>query len=113
MSLLRLHIVWFLLLISSSVMLFGQQKTGRYADQRKELIDVNIYPNPVEDYFHLSRIEGVKYVSINNIAGREVKRFLVRGNQDFSISDLRKGVYIVRIFDTQDEPIKVVRLSKS
>lgn len=113
MSLLRLHIVALIVLVSPFVAIFGQQRTAHSVDKKKPRIDVNIYPNPVEDYFHLSTVDDIKYISISNIAGKEVKRFLVRGKEDYSILDLRKGIYIVRIFDTRDEPVKVVRLSKS
>lgn len=75
--------------------------------------EISIYPNPVQDIFQLSHPDLVKSISINNIAGREVRRFDVRGNNTFSIDDLSKGIYIVRLFDSKNEPIKVVRLNKA
>ena len=113
MQFIKSYIVAISLLIFSSIVLFGQQQSTQFNEKKITQIDVNIYPNPVEDYFHLSTIENIKFISINNIAGKEVKKFVVRGSMEYSISDLRKGIYIVRIFDTHDEPVKVVRLSKS
>ena len=83
------------------------------SDPVSKSIDAKINPNPVQDVFQLSNSKGVKSISINNIAGREVRRFVVDGDHNYSIADLRKGVYIVRLFNYKDEPVKVVRLNKT
>lgn len=106
-----LNIVLFLAILLPLEVAYGQSTA--FTDPAKKEISIKIFPNPVQDVFQLSDAKGVKSISINNIAGREVRRFTVVGNQPYSISDLRKGVYIVRIFDFKDEPIKVVRLNKA
>jgi hypothetical protein len=91
----------------------GQFHAVNVSDVSSKNIDTKIYPNPVQDIFQLSNSEGVKSISINNIAGKEVRRFIVSSNHNYSIADLRKGVYIVRLFNYKDEPVKVVRLNKT
>lgn len=82
-------------------------------DSNPKTTKITIFPNPVQDIFQLSHPELVKSISINNIAGREVRRFEVRGKNTFVIDDLSKGIYIVRLFDSKNEPIKVMRLNKA
>ncbi len=87
------------------------QSTQVDASMKKS--EINIFPNPVQDIFQISHPNIIKSISINNIAGSEVRRFEVRGDNTFSIDDLSKGIYIVRLFDFKNEPIKVMRLNKA
>ena len=95
---------------SPLTMAMGQNEK---TDPKITITDVNIFPNPVQDVFQLTHPEKVKYISIYNIPGKEIKRFEVRGNNTFSINDLSKGIYIIRLFDHENEPLKVIRLNKA
>lgn len=111
MKSLGLYIVMILLLVLPGSVSYGQQKKDgpKIEIPQKQ---IKIFPNPVDDYFQLSNQDGVKAIRISNIAGKEVKRFTVKSDKNYSISELRKGIYIVRLFDHRDEPITVLRLSK-
>lgn len=58
---------------------------------------VDIYPNPVQDYFEYKNLESMKVSSVNifDATGKLVKTIV--GNQKkVSISELSKGIYIVK-----------------
>lgn len=85
-------------------------------DQAKTdvISNIKIYPNPATNRFVLSTASGaIEYITINNIIGKEIKKIFTRGNDSFDVSDLRRGVYIIRIFDRKDELVKAMRLSKT
>ena len=105
-----LHIAFSFLVLIPTEMAMGQINK---IDPTIKKAEISIFPNPVQDIFQLSHPDLVKSISINNIAGREVRRFEVRGKNTFVIDDLSKGIYIVRLFDAKNEPIKVMRLNKA
>jgi hypothetical protein len=45
--------------------------------------------------------------------GKEVKTFFNYNNANHDVSDLRKGIYMVRMLDAKNRVIKTVRLSKN
>ena len=103
-------VVILMLVVPGNVSLAQQKKaTPKIVIPRNS---IKIFPNPVDDYFQLSNQEGIKAISVSNIAGKEVKRFNVNSDSEYSIAELRKGIYIVRLFDQKDEPVTVLRLSK-
>ena len=79
-----------------------------------QIDNVTIFPNPATDRFTINVDHGViKYITINNIIGKEIKKLRATSTNSFEISELRRGVYIIRVFDTKDELIKALRLSKT
>jgi hypothetical protein len=77
--------------------------------------NIKIYPNPVEDYFQINIDVGisVEYISISDIFGKQILRYKAVTGHRYSVSDLRKGMYIVRILGPDDSLIKVMRLNKA
>ena len=58
--------------------------------------DINTYPNPVEDVLNIS-VDENSSLSLLNVNGEEVKTFDVKaGNNQFDISDLPSGVYLIK-----------------
>ena len=49
---------------------------------------------------------------IYNIIGKEVKAYIHAVGNGYEINDLRKGIYVVRLFDQQGKILKVLRLNK-
>jgi len=72
---------------------------------------VNLYPNPVSDYFTLN-IKTNK-VQIYAISGQLVKSFNTNGNSDFQfgVSELKTGLYIVKAID-ENGKIQVMKFIK-
>ncbi|MFV8343436.1 alpha-amylase family glycosyl hydrolase [Flavobacterium sp. XS2P39] len=70
-----------------------------------------LYPNPASNYFTLN--ETTSKVQIFSITGQLVKSFDVNQSSDhqFMISDLSKGLYIVKAFD-ENNTARVMKLLK-
>jgi 1,4-alpha-glucan branching enzyme len=60
-----------------------------------------IYPNPVDDTFAVSI--NTKKIEIYNVTGQLVKTFNNKfSDESLSVSDLQKGVYLVKVYDNND-----------
>lgn len=72
---------------------------------------VNLYPNPVSNYFTLN-IATTK-VQVYNLSGQVVKSFNPNGNLDFqfSVSDLNTGLYVVKATD-ENNKVQVMKFIK-
>ncbi|WP_264536014.1 alpha-amylase family glycosyl hydrolase [Flavobacterium sp. N1736] len=72
---------------------------------------VNLYPNPVSNYFTLN-VTTTK-VEVYAISGQLVKSFITDGNTDFqfSVSDLKAGLYVVKALD-QNDKTQVIKFIK-
>lgn len=60
-----------------------------------EAINYNAYPNPVSNVLYIEGGEG--QIQLSGIDGRIVKTIDHNGSSDISVSDLPKGVYILRL----------------
>jgi 1,4-alpha-glucan branching enzyme len=64
---------------------------------------VNLYPNPVTDYFTLN-VTATK-VQVYSVTGQLVKSFATHGNLDFqfNVADLKTGLYFVKVVDENNK----------
>ena len=60
-------------------------------------LDVFIYPNPTDDYLFIEGSKNPIAVSIYNLLGAEV--ITKSATNKINVSELSKGVYIIRISD--------------
>lgn len=60
---------------------------------------VEIFPNPVSNYFLLRGINYVKEISLIDVTGKIVKTFLPNSTNKYDISDMPKNIYFVKIRD--------------
>jgi len=80
----------------------------------EELAAINIYPNPVTDYFQLENPNNlVSSIHIFDILGKQAMNFKVEGQSSFDVSTLHTGRYFARIYDDEGQSLKVVRLIKN
>ncbi len=72
---------------------------------------VNLYPNPVSNYFTLNI--AVTKVQVYAITGQLVKSFTTNGNADFQfgVSDLKTGMYVVKALD-ENNKVQVMKFIK-
>jgi len=74
--------------------------------------DIQIFPNPAVNAFQVKNDKHVRRVKIYNIIGKEVGNYNhIRGAQ-YDLVGFQKGIYIIRLFDQNDQMVKVLRLNK-
>lgn len=73
---------------------------------------IKLFPNPIKDFFHLdSSLNDVKTIIIYDLNGRKVKTFLQSNLNIYSVSDLKKGVYLLKINSEKEiNPIRLIKL---
>ncbi len=77
------------------------------------LENIKIYPNPASNYIKLSNSYDIERLEIFNVIGRKVKSFhdLAEGTLH-DISDLARGIYLVRMIDRNNDILITKRISK-
>ena len=74
---------------------------------------ISVYPNPATDYFMLKNSENINMVIIYNIVGRQMKSYKVNSTNDrFVVSDLPKGMYVIRLTDQNNKILQTLRMNK-
>lgn len=88
----------------------NKQANLAIADFEKEN-SVNLYPNPVTDYFTLN-VTTTK-VQVYSVTGQLVKSFATHGNLDFqfNVTDLKTGLYLVKAID-ENKKIQMMKFIK-
>ena len=71
---------------------------------------IKIYPNPTTQYISLTDATNVDRLMVYNIVGRPVKSFWANTNNQYDVSNLPIGIYLVRLLDSYDQTIKTLRL---
>lgn len=71
-------------------------------------LDIALYPNPVKDKFRLSGEE--KVLSIHNTLGLPVMSKIPRVNNEFDLSTLSSGVYLVKV--ASGRTLRFIRIIK-
>jgi Alpha amylase, catalytic domain/Secretion system C-terminal sorting domain len=71
-------------------------------DEFETLTDINLYPNPSNNYFQLSK--AVETVEIYTITGQKIKGYEGGFSSDatFDISELSNGLYLVKLKDVSN-----------
>lgn len=77
-----------------------------------EVQDLVIYPNPTTDVFQIKNDATISTVSIYNIVGRQISKLNHSQGMLHDVSNLRAGMYLVRLENEEGEVIKAMRLSK-
>ncbi len=75
--------------------------------------DLKVYPNPASDYIMVSNGTNIKKIVVYNMFGKEVKTFLNYSNAQHEISDLKSGMYMVKMIDEKNKVVKSVKLNKN
>lgn len=79
--------------------------------QEKESSNISIYPNPVSDFLIISRIgskDGLGKLFIYQLNGRLMKTLEVRNDASVHLSDLPRGMYILKLHYGNDIMIKKI-----
>jgi len=73
---------------------------------------IKVFPNPTTDLFALTETEGVSSLAVYSLLGRQVLQATVMPGRHYDISNLSKGLYLVTLFDQDQQRLKTVRLNK-
>lgn len=77
-------------------------------------VDIKVFPNPAIDYFQISNAQNISKAIVYNMFGKEVKVFnYITTSSQNNISDLRTGMYIIKMLDDKNKVIKSVKLQKT
>ncbi|WP_236975371.1 T9SS type A sorting domain-containing protein [Membranihabitans maritimus] len=79
---------------------------------QREPQNIRLFPNPTTEYFSVDGVDKLKEVLVVNLVGQEVKRFSASENARYKVSDLMRGLYLVRLVNKEDKIVKTIRLSK-
>ncbi|MCZ2102237.1 MAG: T9SS type A sorting domain-containing protein [Chitinophagales bacterium] len=74
--------------------------------------DIAVYPNPAQNYFSLTNSNKVEKIKIYNMLGNEVKSFYHYNNAQHMIGDIKPGMYLISMFDKDNNIIKTSKLNK-
>ncbi len=75
--------------------------------------DIKVFPNPASDYFQINNGVNVKRVVVYNMFGKEIKSFFHYTNAQHEISDLKAGLYMVKMLDDRNKIVKSIKLHKN
>ncbi|WP_166922779.1 alpha-amylase family glycosyl hydrolase [Flavobacterium poyangense] len=91
--------------------IYGNKQANLAIENFEKANTVNLYPNPVSDYFTLN-VTTTK-VQIYSISGQLVKSFAPNGKSDFqfAVSDLKTGLYLVKASD-ENNKVQVMKFIK-
>ncbi len=75
--------------------------------------DLSVFPNPATEFISVQdKNDAVGFLSVFNLVGKKVKEFeFVKGEQ-YSVSDLPKGMYLVQILDRSKRNLTTQKIEK-
>jgi len=76
----------------------------------KSVPSITVYPNPVTDVLHFSRVKGDGLLTISDLNGRTWITKQVIDNEIISVSRLQSGLYILKLVTVDD--IKTLKIVK-
>ncbi len=105
-----------LLLILSvffSIAVVAQINNDAIGNSDPLMIKISVYPNPATNYISINKDENVKEINVFNLVGRKLKTFEgVEKDEQYDVSDLPNGMYLVQIVNTSNKIITTQRVSK-
>ncbi|BDS13890.1 T9SS type A sorting domain-containing protein [Aureispira anguillae] len=80
----------------------------------KEIAVPKVFPNPAIEFIHLKDdYNQVKLIEIYNVVGRKMQKFSVNyAGEKYDISRLPRGIYMVRMYNSNGNNIRTQRISK-
>ena len=74
--------------------------------------NITIYPNPTALTMSIKEDRDVKDIYIYNLVGKKVKAFQHNPGEAHDVSDLERGIYLVKMLNKEQNILKVSRLTK-
>jgi di/tripeptidase len=110
------HLLSIIFLLSSFVLvhtnLAGQSASAAQSQMEYNNDDLKVFPNPATEYFQINNALSIKKVVIYNMFGKEVKVLFNQNNTQHDVTDLKSGMYIIKMLDERNKVVKSVKLQK-
>ncbi|MBS1734261.1 MAG: T9SS type A sorting domain-containing protein, partial [Bacteroidetes bacterium] len=84
------------------------QYSGTAQVDFKETGSFSVSPNPASEIINLKADEPIRKLMLTDINGRLVKEFVIRATNSYKISDIKAGLYILRI--STDHGVESIKL---
>lgn len=105
------HTLLVIFLAFSSIALFGQSNSEPVGNVVPTKI--SIYPNPATNYISVNKDDSVQEVVVFNLVGKKLKTFLnIKKDEQYDVSDLPNGMYLVQVVDDHKKIVTTQRISK-
>lgn len=102
-----------ILLAFSSIIAIAQLSADGSGEAFPQPVKISIYPNPATNYISINKDENVKQITIFNLVGRKLKTFEdVEKDEQYDVSDLPNGMYLIQVIDKSNKIITTQRISK-
>lgn len=73
---------------------------------------INIYPNPSSQVINIMDDKEVSELIFYNLIGKKIRRVKHSPGQSHDVSDLDRGIYLIRMLNKEHNILKVSRLTK-
>lgn len=73
---------------------------------------IRIYPNPSSGYFQLSETQAIQQLLMYDMLGQKIRQFEVSPDQQYDISGLPAGAYLIQLIGRKQGGIKTIELLK-
>ena len=74
---------------------------------------ISIYPNPATNFISIDKDENVNSITVFNLVGRKIKSFQdIQKNEQYDVSTLPNGMYLIQVTDFSNKIITTQRISK-
>lgn len=77
-----------------------------------KISEIKMFPNPATEYFQLESAQTIAKIEVYHLSMKKVKTFYAYQNKSYYVGDLSNGVYLVKLFDYHNNPLKAFKLSK-
>ena len=75
---------------------------------------VTVYPNPANNFFTLTDVPAdLEIINVYNILGNKVKSYSALQGNNYNVSDLSKGLYLVNLTNAKGENLNTIKLHKN
>ena len=106
----KLYIIFLFILSFQFLNAQSGFNTDQISNKKSIATEISIFPNPATNYFKISSSAPIAKVEIYNLIGKKIKIIKNNNSNSFDISSFRNGIYLVRIFDSNQKVLKVVRI---
>jgi Secretion system C-terminal sorting domain len=75
--------------------------------------DISVFPNPATEFIQVRDQSGnAQTVDVYTLVGRKVRSFEYNDGQQYGVSDLPRGLYLVQVVDRSGNVITTQKINK-